>query len=115
MTVQKRIFSGITAAILAFGAADLAWAQQDNNWLTRLFQQPPASALPGSCNSSATTGWRGQSGASGNPLMTADAIRAAWAPDPACDPQLPSFHRRNTGWLCVERAARSLATALKVR
>jgi membrane-bound lytic murein transglycosylase B len=79
MTIPKRIFSGVTAVILALGAADLAWAQQDNNWLTRLFQQPSASAVPGSFNANAATGWSGQSGASGNPLMTADAIRAAAA------------------------------------
>src|SRR5436190_2743749 len=51
MTIPKRILSGVTAAILAFGAADLASAQQDNNWLTRLLQQPSATAVPGSFNS----------------------------------------------------------------
>ena len=46
MTIPKRIFSGVTAALLAFGAADLAWAQQDNNWLTA----PVSTALCQRCS-----------------------------------------------------------------
>jgi lytic murein transglycosylase len=52
-----------------------------DNWLSRLFQPPAASPVPGS---GAETPWSGQSGASGNPLMTADAIRAAAADFKTC-------------------------------
>ena len=50
---------------------------QPDNWLTRLFQPPPGSRGSGAELMHAQ--WSGQSGASGNPQMTADAIRAAAA------------------------------------
>ena len=110
MSIPKRILSGVTAAILAFGAADLASAQQDNNWLTRLLQQPSASAVPSSFNSSAATGWSGQSGASGNPLMTADAIRAAAADFGNCLERLwPEAARRGISrWAHITAHRRSI-------
>src|SRR6266581_480288 len=115
MTIPKRIFSGVIAAILAFGAADLAWAQQDNNWLTGLFQQPSASAVPGSFNSSATTGWSGQSGASGNPLMAADAIRAAAADFGNCLERLwPEAARRGISRASFEQITAGLAPDLSI-
>jgi membrane-bound lytic murein transglycosylase B len=65
----------IAASLLAAGLlSGAALAQQPDTWLTRLFQPPAASAVPGG-NSAAQ--WSGQAGASGNPLMTADAIRSA--------------------------------------
>src|ERR1700733_4707015 len=67
--------------VLAVGLAGTAVAQQPDNWLTRLFQPPPADAVPGS---NGTTQWSGLSGASGNPLMTADAIRSAAAEFGSC-------------------------------
>src|SRR6266702_3984439 len=113
--IPKRIFSGVIAAILAFGAADLAWAQQDNNWLTGLFQQPSASAVPGSFNSRATTGWSGQSGASGNPIMTADAIRAAAADFGNCLERLwPEAARRGISRASFERFIAGLAPDLSI-
>jgi len=115
MTIPKRIFSGVTAAILAFGAADLASAQQDDNWLRRLFQQPSASAVPGSFNSSATTGWSGQSGMSGNPLMTADAIRAAAADFGNCLERLwPEAARRGISRASFEQFTASLTPDLSI-
>jgi lytic murein transglycosylase len=80
MIVQRSVCGGLAAALLAFVAAHSAVAEEDN-WLTRLFQQPAAGSVPQPSmgGSSAATGWSGQSGASGNPLMTADAIRAAAA------------------------------------
>ena len=67
----------VAASLLAAGLfSGAALAQEPDNWLTRLFQPPAASAVPGGNN---TAQWSGQSGASGNPLMTADAIRAAAA------------------------------------
>jgi membrane-bound lytic murein transglycosylase B len=65
-----------TVILLAGSFADAACAQQPDNWLTRLFQPPAASGVPGGNDAMQ---WSGQSGASGNPLMTADAIRAAAA------------------------------------
>jgi membrane-bound lytic murein transglycosylase B len=67
--------------VITGGLAGAAVAQQPDNWLTRLFQPPPADAVPAS---NETTQWSGQSGASGNPLMTADAIRAAAADFGSC-------------------------------
>jgi membrane-bound lytic murein transglycosylase B len=64
---------GLTTGVFA-GAA---YAQDPSgNWLTRLFQPPPASSVPASGDA---LQWSGQSGASGNPQMTAEAIRAAAA------------------------------------
>jgi peptidoglycan lytic transglycosylase B len=65
------------AALLATGLVAPAQAQgKPDNWLSHLFQPPAASPVPGSPDD---TPWSGQSGASGNPQMTADAIRAAAA------------------------------------
>src|SRR5262249_48157677 len=44
-----------------------------DDWLTRLFQPSGAASVPGP--GAGTREWSGQSGASGHPLMTADAIR----------------------------------------
>ena len=97
MALQKSIFAGLAAALLTFAAAGQALAQQSDNWLTRLFQQPSPNAVPGSSPDAANsgTGWSGQSGASGNPLMTADAIRAAAADFGNCIERLwPEAARR---------------------
>jgi membrane-bound lytic murein transglycosylase B len=71
------------AAVLCISLAGSALAQeQPGNWLTRLFQPPSTSAVPSNGATSASAGsreWSGQSGASGDPRMTADAIRAAAA------------------------------------
>jgi len=71
----------LLGAGLVADCAGVALAQQPDNWLTRLFQPPPASSVPGA---DAATPWSGQSGASGNPLMTADAIRSAAAKFGSC-------------------------------
>src|SRR5262249_59757221 len=76
MTVQRSFLRRLSAAILVRVARGPAAAQQDN-WLTRLFHPPPSNAVPSSANQGGGSGWSGQSGVSGHPLMTADAIRAA--------------------------------------
>jgi len=79
MWTNLRVLLGtaVTVGLLATAVADAARAQsQPDNWLTRLFQPPPSSSVPASNDASQ---WSGQSGASGNPQMTADAIRAAAA------------------------------------
>jgi membrane-bound lytic murein transglycosylase B len=81
MALQKSIFPRLAVAFLTLAATGQGLAQQSDNWLTHLFQQPSSSTVAGSPSdgASAGTGWSGQAGASGNPLMTADAIRAAAA------------------------------------
>ena len=84
LIIPLRRFAGI--GLVAVALIDPALAQgQPDNWLTRLFQsaQPPISAT-----AEGERTWSGQSGASGNPLMTADAIRAAAADFGNCLPAL---------------------------
>ena len=78
MVLSKPILRLAAASLLAASLAHPA-AAQDNpvNWLTRLFQPPATASVP--TPSDGTREWSGQSGASGDPLMTADAIRAAAA------------------------------------
>jgi membrane-bound lytic murein transglycosylase B len=117
MTVQKSIFAGLAVAFLTFGAAAQALAQQSDNWLTRLFQQPSPNAVPGSPTDATSpgTGWSGQSGASGNPLMTADAIRAAAADFPNCVERLwPDAARRGVSRVTFEHFTASLAPDLSI-
>jgi membrane-bound lytic murein transglycosylase B len=61
----------------ALGAAGDARAQNEPDWLTRLLQPSTTAAVPPAAAGDHV--WSGQSGASGNPLMTAAAIRAAAA------------------------------------
>jgi membrane-bound lytic murein transglycosylase B len=78
MAISAPILRLVAAALIAVAAAGGALAQdKPGNWLTRLLQPSSSSAVPGSTNGARE--WSGQSGASGNPLMTADAIRAAAA------------------------------------
>jgi membrane-bound lytic murein transglycosylase B len=67
-------FAGVASLAVGLAAGLSGAAAAQDNWLTRLFQPPAASVVP---NTGDTGQWSGQSGASGNPLMTADAIRAA--------------------------------------
>ncbi|HZC58303.1 MAG TPA: lytic murein transglycosylase [Xanthobacteraceae bacterium] len=66
----------LTAALATPALAQEMAQDKPDNWLTRLFQPPAESPVPGAGDA---TQWSGQSGASGNPLMSADAIRAAAA------------------------------------
>ena len=100
------------AGALATGFAGTARAQQPDNWLTRLFQPPPASPVPGA-NDGAQ--WSGQSGASGNPLMTADAIRAAAADFGSCIAGLwPDAARRGITRANFERFTSGLTPDLSI-
>ena len=86
----------LAAAVLALAALASAAAQEPGNWLTRLLEPPAATPVPATAAGSAPGSqvsasqpsghrvWSGQSGASGSPLMTADAIRAAAARFPEC-------------------------------
>src|SRR5262249_60583248 len=121
MTLQKSIFPGLAAAFLTFaaagqglaqqGLAQQGLAQQNDNWLTHLFQQPPPNAVPGSPPGAANAGagWSGQSGAPGNPLMTADAIRAAAADFGNCIERLwPEAARRGVSRTTFEHSTTGL-------
>ncbi|HEY4737951.1 MAG TPA: lytic murein transglycosylase, partial [Xanthobacteraceae bacterium] len=112
MALQKSIFAGLAAALLTFAAAGQALAQQSDNWLTRLFQQPSPNAVPGS---SPDAGWSGQSGASGNPLMTADAIRVAAADFGNCIERLwPEAARRGVSRATFEHFTTGLTPDLSI-
>jgi membrane-bound lytic murein transglycosylase B len=92
----------LIAAISIAAIADAPSHAQDkpDNWLTRLFQPAAGSPVPGAVAGAAAgsgeeTPWSGQSGASGNPLMAADAIRAAAADFSNCIANLwPDAQRR---------------------
>ncbi len=86
-------YSIVVTALLAAGLVLPARAQdKPGNWLSRLFQPQAAAPVPSSGDE---TPWSGQSGASGNPLMTADAIRAAAADFNTCIANLwPDAARR---------------------
>jgi membrane-bound lytic murein transglycosylase B len=78
MAFSKPILPFAAAALVAASLVHSAAAQEGPPaWLTRLFQ--PSSASPVPAPNDATPQWSGQSGASGDPRMTADAIRAAAA------------------------------------
>jgi lytic murein transglycosylase len=102
------------AAVLALGVigcvAGPAHAQgQPDNWLTRLFQPPVPGAVPASAD------WSGQSGASGNPLMSADAIRAAAADFNNCIERLwPDAARRGITRENFERFTTGLTPDLHI-
>jgi peptidoglycan lytic transglycosylase B len=78
MVFSAPILRLMAASLFAIGITDIALAQdKPDNWLTKLFQPSATSPVPNPAGG--TREWSGQSGASGNPLMTADAIRAAAA------------------------------------
>jgi len=81
MPISAPIFRRAAATLLAAAFAGPTLAQEtSDNWLTRLFQPPAANSVPAPAAAPASAReWSGQSGASGHPLMTAEAIRAAAA------------------------------------
>jgi lytic murein transglycosylase len=117
MALQKSIVPRLAAAFLTFVATGQALAQQGDNWLSRLFQQPSSNAVPGypADAANAGTGWSGQSGASGNPLMTADAIRAAAADFGNCIERLwPDAARRGVSRATFDRFIAGLTPDLSI-
>jgi membrane-bound lytic murein transglycosylase B len=117
MALQKSIVPGLAVAFLTLAATGQVLAQQSDNWLTHLFQQPSSSSVPGSQSdgASAGTGWSGQAGASGNPLMTADAIRAAAADFGNCIERLwPDTARRGVSRANFEHFTTGLTPDLSI-
>jgi membrane-bound lytic murein transglycosylase B len=101
----------LIAATFAGCLAAPALAQQPD-WLTRLFQPAAASAVPGAGDDA---GWSGQSGASGNPLMTADAIRSATAEFGSCiEAMWPDAARRGVTREDFERFTAGLTPDLSI-
>ena len=100
------------ACLFALGLADAALAQdRPDDWLTRLFQPSATAAVP----ASAAHQWSGQSGASGNPLMSADAIRAAAADFQNCLAGLwPAAEHRGVSRATFERATAGLTPDLSI-
>ena len=128
MTIFK-LFPRFAAAVLVvtgvigIGLAGVARAQdKSGNWLTRLFQPPPASSVPGlsdalpsSGQGSGSQSWSGQPGASGNPQMTADAIRSAAAEFGGCVEALwPEAARRGVTRANFERFTAGLTPDLHI-
>ena len=110
--VGRRAAAVLLAAGLVGGVAGAAFAQQPDNWLTRLFQPPPARAFPGANDETSSSG---QSGASDNPLMTADAIRAAAAEFGGCIAGLwPDAARRGITRSNFERFTAGLTPDLSI-
>ncbi|HXX52256.1 MAG TPA: lytic murein transglycosylase [Xanthobacteraceae bacterium] len=113
--IIKLVLRGLAAAPLVLGLAAAAGAQQADNWLTRLFQPRPVGSVPGPAVPDDASGWSGQSGASGNPLMTADAIRAAAADFGNCIERLwPDAERRGVSQATFERFAAGLTPDLSI-
>jgi lytic murein transglycosylase len=108
----------MAAALLAAGAANAAAAQgKDDNWLSRLFQPPAATSVPAPAPAPAagTREWSGQPGASGHPLMTADAIRAAAADFSNCLGRLwPDAARRGVTRETYEHFTAALTPDLRI-
>jgi lytic murein transglycosylase len=103
------------ASLAAAGFAGVAWSQdKPDNWLSRLFQPPAASSVPGPAGGGSRE-WSGQSGASGNPLMTADAIRAAAAQFGNCIAALwPDAARRGITRESFDRFTSGLTPDLRI-
>ena len=80
MAVSKPVWRLAASVLVIAGFAamsHLAHAQdKPDNFLMRLFQQPASGVVP-TPGGGGTGDWSGQAGASGDPRMTADAIRAA--------------------------------------
>ncbi|MDE1972663.1 MAG: lytic murein transglycosylase [Hyphomicrobiales bacterium] len=102
------------AGLIVVSLADAALAQnKPDDWLTRLFQPSATEAVP--APSGGGHQWSGQSGASGNPLMTANAIRAAAADFPDCIAGLwPAAESRGITRATFERATGGLTPDLSI-
>jgi membrane-bound lytic murein transglycosylase B len=121
MAMYTNILRLAAVFLLAFGFFDPALAQdQGGNWLTRLLQpSTPAAVPPPSPGPSPGNGapreWSGQSGASGHPLMTADAIRSAAADFGNCLEALwPQAARRGVSRSAYERLTAGLTPDLRI-
>ncbi|HTV36813.1 MAG TPA: lytic murein transglycosylase, partial [Xanthobacteraceae bacterium] len=113
MVLYKPILRLAAVSVVAAGLGHGASAQDNPAaWLTRLFQ-PPAATVPD--RGDTTPQWSGQSGASGDPRMTADAIRAAAANFGNCLASLwPDAERRGITWDNYQRLTTGLIPDLSI-
>jgi len=117
MATCRLILRLAAASVLSVGVAGAACAQ--DNWLTRMLQPPAAAPVPGAVAPAGPAGgtreWSGQSGASGDPRMTADAIRAAAADFSNCLAALwPEAGRRGITRQNYERLTAALTPDLRI-
>ena len=114
MATLQPILRFAAASFICAGLAAPAQAQdKPDNWLTRLFQPPATAAVPAPAGG--THEWSGQSGASGHPLMTAEAIRAAAADFGNCIAALwPLAERRGVSRANFERYTAGLTPDLSI-
>ncbi|HUD85974.1 MAG TPA: lytic murein transglycosylase [Xanthobacteraceae bacterium] len=112
MPVFPMILRCAAALLLVAVLAAAARAQDGlNGWVTHLFQPPAGAAVP----PGGTDDWSGQSGASGDPQMTADAIRAAAADFGNCLEGLwPDAARRGVSRENFERYTAGLTPDLHI-
>jgi len=116
MAIPTPILRLAAALLIAAGLADAALAQdKPDNWLTRMFQPSANPSVPAPAPANGTREWSGQPGASGNPLMTADAIRAAAADFGNCLAALwPQAERRGVTRATFERTTAGLTPDLSI-
>jgi lytic murein transglycosylase len=114
MVVSKPVRCLAATALVIVGFTELAQAQdKPDNFLMRLFQPPASGAVP--TPGEGTSDWSGQSGASGDPRMTADAIRAAAADFGNCLADLwPDAARRGVARENYQRFTAGLTPDLRI-
>jgi len=115
--VTVKMLAGAAAFVVAASLVQNAQAQSaqtqggSGNWLTRLLQ--PSASSPAPANPAPA--WSGQSGASGDPRMTADDIRAAAADFPNCIEALwPDAARRGVTRANFESYTAGLTPDLRI-
>jgi membrane-bound lytic murein transglycosylase B len=113
MVASLPILRLAAVSLVVIGLTGEARAQdKPDNWLTRLFQPPATGSVP---NAGGEGEWSGQSGASGDPAMTADAIRAAAADFGNCVAGLwPDAARRGVSRANFERFTAGLSPDLHI-
>ena len=114
--MSKSIIAG---SVLLLATLSVTAAQAQGFDVRNLFGQAnapaPQAAAPQSPPGSAPREWSGESGASGHPLMTADAIRAAAANFPNCVAGLwPDAERRGISRATFEQATHDLTPDLRI-
>src|SRR5689334_14448885 len=114
--MSKSILAG---SVLLLATLSVSAAQAQGFDVRNLFGQAnapaPQAAAPQSPPASAPREWSGEAGASGHPLMTPDAIRAAAANFPNCVAGLsPDAERRGISRATFEQATRDLTPDLRI-
>jgi len=105
----------ISTALFAITATPTLAQEKSDNWMTRLFQPAAPAPVPPPGGAGSAREWSGQSGASGHPLMTADAIRAAAAEFPNCLAALaPLAERRGVPRATFEHLTATLTPDLSI-